>query len=395
MRRRVVMERIASIGSRIHIRALAFFCSLVVALGPLSGSTLAQHGRPPMVYEVVSITANVLPSLPGGDESEARDINSLGEVVGWSTTSTGYRHAFKRGPLGAMLDLGVAWPSRDSFAEGINDNSEVVGYRSGTYERGFYWSQIPGWINLSAVDPPDVGDRHHYRAFAINNLGRIVGRVVKTSQYDSLAVTWWHRSADPALLHPVTGDDATWALGVSDSGWIAGIEADYGFNKGFRYRLGNVEYPLDPSPFSVSETVRAVNEAGTVVGRAWYGIPTGGRAIRWRLTGNPLVLGLLPGGFDSEAFDINEKEFIVGHGDMKLTASSETRVQRAFLFHIEFGMIELPPPASHYNPFLTECHANALNDRKDNGLVQVAGYCVLFGKKQAVRWDVIVGEHPE
>jgi hypothetical protein len=137
-----------------------------------------------------------------------------------------------------------------------------------------------------------------------------------------------------------------------------------------------------------------VNEAGTVVGSTWY--PTyGRRAIRYRLTGSPLILGLLPGGTDSEALDINETEFVVGHSNMKVLPGSEERRERAFLFHLELGMLELPPPAGHRSPLQTDCRANALNDRKENGLIQVAGYCTRNGKRQAVRWDVVVGERPQ
>ena len=107
-----------------------------------------------------------------------------------------------------------------------------------------------------------------------------------------------------------------------------------------------------------------------------------------------LILGLLPGGTDSEAFDINEAEFVVGSSSMEVQRGSEARL-RAFLFHLELGMLELPPPGDHPDPLLTDCRANALNDRKSNGLIQVAGYCTRDGKRQAVRWDVFVSEHAQ
>ena len=57
-------------------------------------------------------------------------------------------------------------------------------------------------------------------------------------------------------------------------------------------------------------------------------------------------------------------------------------------------MVELPPPPSSESPVSTFCAANAVNDLKDNGLLQATGYCTRNGKTQAVRWDVFVSEHP-
>jgi hypothetical protein len=158
---------------------------------------------------------------------------------------------------------------------------------------------------------------------------------------------------------------------------------------GFRYRAGTIEYPPAPSPGIRWQTVYAVNEVGTVVGSAYF--PNyGWRPMRWRRAGNPLVLGLLPGGDHGEAFDINETEFVVGL-DRRFATNTGWR-ERAFLFHYDFGMVELPAPWNE-GPWPTDCRANRLNDRKENGLVQVAGYCARNGRKQAVRWDVFVSEH--
>jgi hypothetical protein len=103
------------------------------------------------------------------------------------------------------------------------------------------------------------------------------------------------------------------------------------------------------------------------------------------------VLGLLPGATSSEAFDINETEFIVGSATR--SAAFGGWQERAFLFHYEFGMVELPAPVLSGGPVLANCRANRLNDRKENGLIQVAGFCMRGDKKEAVRWDVFVSEH--
>ena len=90
-------------------------------------------------------------------------------------TSTGQTHAFKRALLGSTIDLGAGHPWNDTIAEGINDNSEVVGYRAafGGHMRGFYWSPGDGFQNLSIVNPPGVEHWRDYYASAINSHGRM------------------------------------------------------------------------------------------------------------------------------------------------------------------------------------------------------------------------------
>ena len=372
--------------------------ALALGLG-LTVPALAQHGRPPLFYEVVSISVKEFTIFPGSDSAEGRDINNLGEVVGWGKTSTGQTHAFKRALLGSTIDLGAGHPWNDTIAEGINDNSEVVGYRAafGGHMRAFYWSPDDGFQDLSIVNPPGVEHWRDYYASAINNHGRIVGWTSETGKSDSVAVTWWHRSADPSLFYTAPAGIANWAYDISDSSWFTGAEytpstADY---RVFRYRAGTLEYPAaTPWPYTHDQNTYAVNEAGTVVGSATDWTSGAKRAIRWRRTGSPLILGVLPGGMKSEAFDINETDFIVGHSTMQVHPDSTAAVERAFLFHVDFGMVELPPPPSNESALLTFCAANALNDLKDNGLLQATGYCTRNGKTQAVRWDVFVGEHP-
>ena len=100
-------------------------------------------------------------------------------------------------------------------------------------------------------------------------------------------------------------------------------------------------------------------------------------------------MGVLPGGDHATAADINEQEFAVGWSATAVNSND----QRAFLFHLEFGgMIALPVPEGFPDTGATKCGASALNDRKSNGLIQVAGYCTLNGKPKVVRWDVFVEE---
>jgi probable HAF family extracellular repeat protein len=105
---------------------------------------------------------------PGGGEAEARDINNSGQVVGWGTTESGHKHAFKRELLGSTLDIGSTYQSHDTIAEGINDNAEVVGYMEAGHTRAFYWSSGGGFVDLSNDNPPGVEGARAYVATAVS-----------------------------------------------------------------------------------------------------------------------------------------------------------------------------------------------------------------------------------
>lgn len=367
--------------------------AMALALG-VSMPVLAQHGRPALYYQITSISPKPFTIFQGGGNSEARDINNLGEIVGWATTAGGDVHAFKRALLGATVDIGAGDIWHDTFAEAINDLSEVVGYGPGFggHIRGFHWSPASGFHVMSSSNPEGVETWRDYYPAAINNLGRIVGYTTLSNNTAKVAVAWSHHTADPSLVHfPPAGIDSL-ATDVTDGGGYTGAEYDptNGNDRVFRYYLGVPTYPADPFANAKDQRLHALNEAGTAVGSAKNANWEHQRAVRWRRTGSPLVLGVLPGGDSSEALDINEQEFIVGKAMKPLSPGSSAMSERAFLYHHDFGMIELPPP----NLGFDYCGANALNDRKDNGLVQVAGYCGSWNTFQAVRWDVFVGEHP-
>ena len=63
----------------------------------------------------------------GGSESHATGINDSGQVVGWSYTASGAKHAFLFSN-GQMTDLGALPGGGESCAYGINDQGRVVGY---------------------------------------------------------------------------------------------------------------------------------------------------------------------------------------------------------------------------------------------------------------------------
>lgn len=208
---------------------------------------------------------NDLGTLPGGfDFSEATGINSFGSVVGTSSATFG-NHAF-RWQNGTMTNLGNLGTSPifgggRSFATGINDKEEIVGFGDSSVGSGsaFLWDQ--GTMrNLGSLNQGGLS-----AAFAVSNFGDVVG------------------------------------------------DSDFGTQThAFRWRPGGM-LDLGILAGRANSTARAINELGQIVGYS-YNDNAGGHAFVWE-NGVMIDLGDLAGGIDdSFAYDINESMQIVGTG---------------------------------------------------------------------------------
>ena len=123
----------------------------------------------------------------GGSFSEARGVNSKGEVVGVSETAAGDQHAFLWTPDEGMTDLGTLGGTM-SIATGINDQGQIVGYTE-AYSTvvGFVWTRGDGMLALA---PPAGADG--WVALAINNKGMVVGAsAVEGPGGSELRATMW------------------------------------------------------------------------------------------------------------------------------------------------------------------------------------------------------------
>ena len=125
-----------------------------------------------------------LGSLGGpGSSSFATGINDAGQVVGYFETASGDSHAFITGPNGEdMKDLGtlgLGGPGSSSFATGINNAGQVVGY-----------FEVPGGTHAFVTGPngENMADLNSLvtlpdgvflkEAAGINNLGQVVAVAV-------------------------------------------------------------------------------------------------------------------------------------------------------------------------------------------------------------------------
>jgi probable HAF family extracellular repeat protein len=117
-----------------------------------------------------------LGTLPGGSSSIGSAVNQSGEVAGFSAISVENSHAFLY-RHGDLQDLGTLPGLTDSFGEGINDDGDVVGYSVGSANifdyHAFLYSH--GTMHdLESMIPEDSGWVLQI-ARAINNDGQIAG----------------------------------------------------------------------------------------------------------------------------------------------------------------------------------------------------------------------------
>jgi hypothetical protein len=140
---------------------------------------------------------------------------------------------------------------------------------------------------------------------------------------------------------------------------------------------------------AIQGRARGINDKNAVVGS--FGQSAAEHAFFWDGTSaQSQVIPFLPNALWNDAYAINAQRMVVGSAMLKLGA---VQVEAAFLWHADFGVIQLPGLTHLYpeSPAWAYCFATDINNLKDSGLVQVAGTCVNgSGYHRAVRWDIHV-----
>jgi probable HAF family extracellular repeat protein len=236
-------------GGRQH----AFLCSgnSFLDLGTLGGSDSYAYGinAPGQVVGVATATngqahafrwtSGTMQDLGtlGGAQSCAYGINVTGQVAGFSQTANQREHAFLW-INGAMQDLGtIGKVDGHSYAYGINDAGQVVGASQAPSDSGaggyqaFRWSSgVMQNLNPNGLYPSSC-------AYAINGAGQVVGTVGLGSNvfhaflYSDVAqaILDLNERIDPEL-----GWELRVAVGINDSGQIAGYGLHHGQMHAFR-----------------------------------------------------------------------------------------------------------------------------------------------------------------
>ena len=179
----------------------------------------------------------------GGKSSTASAINDLGQVVGWSETKSGARHAFLWQD-GRMRDLGSLPGKTESTAAALNERGEVVGYSFAKLPNKYTPFPLPD--EHTSVPSPTITQLP--RAFV------------------------WRNGKMTALATP--GAHFSWAVAINDRGQIIGntftpssapgVTAWQGSTRGITWQGGNATYL--PVPRGATSYVSAINDRGQIVG---------------------------------------------------------------------------------------------------------------------------------
>jgi probable HAF family extracellular repeat protein len=174
----------------------------------------------------------------GGTESYAYGINNSGQVVGYGyARGDAAFHAFRTAPNQPINpvtdDLGTLGGS-DCVGCGINSSGQVVGFaytKSNSAYHGFMHSGS-GPLNPAADDLGTLGGRYS-EAMAINESGQVVGWAYTSDGYTNgeSQHAFLYSNGGPMqdlndLIDPTSGWTLETARGINDSGQIVG----YGTN---------------------------------------------------------------------------------------------------------------------------------------------------------------------
>ena len=264
----------------------------------------------------------------GGGNTVANGVNDLGQVAGYSTTATGAEHAFRTTATGKVTgaDLGTLGGS-NSRANGINASGQVAGQ---SYTNGSGQDTEHAFRTTAAGKVSDVGaDLGTFPgglrsvANGINDSGQVVGFSYTANNGPSHAfrTTASGRVSDGDTDLGTLGGSVSEAWGINASGQTVGFSQVAGDASYHAFRTTAAGKISDPGTdlgtlggaFSFAF---GINTAGQVVG--WSSTDAGERAFIIDATGPMRDLNdLIPvdsGWTLNEAQGINDAGQIAGFG---------------------------------------------------------------------------------
>jgi probable HAF family extracellular repeat protein len=318
--------------------------SLGIALALVFAAPLVTLAAPVAFYDITEL------GTLGGSTSDARGINSSGQVVGAADTVSGSEHTYLWSS-GKMQDLGTLGGA-GSGATAINDAGQVIG--SADVAGGGYHAFVgteSGLLDLGTLP----GDKSSI-AYGMNAAGQVVGTSLTVKDNGSImatrAVLWMNGIAqDLGSLRSNTSNTSSLitdiAYGINAAGQVVGWSTvPSGGPHAFLWSGGKMQDLTPPNLTDPVSVAFGINDSGQVVG-AVNTAPlifspsflAGTRAARWT-EGRFQDLGTLSGYYRSLAYGINAAGTVVGVATNEAAYGNSLR-GHAFVYSDTTGMVDL------------------------------------------------------
>ena len=168
-----------------------------------------------------------LPPLIAGQSSGARLVNGSDEVVGFGLDGSGAEHEVIWNPNGTMTDMGDLPSQYENYPTGINDSGSICGFTFG-YLNGplsyvsYIWNPDTGYLPLfNPLNPVNS-----VWAVGINNNNVVVGRLLG-NQGATLGFVWNQATGYTMINDNLDPGSAGWNItevdGINDAGQMAGV----------------------------------------------------------------------------------------------------------------------------------------------------------------------------
>ncbi len=278
-------------------KKLAGMVCLVVAICALTSvSSRAQS------YNIADLGALL------GTNSFAYGINNNGQVVGYWTGTNG-AHAFLYS-AGAVTDLG-GLGGVNQYALSINSSGQIVGFGAATNGmRAFLYK------NGSLTNLGTLGGLNSY-AYGINDSGQIVGYIDTTN-----GARAYFYSTNGTTEVGTLGGTNSYAFGVNNSNTVVGSSwTAASLTHAFIWQGGgltNLNAMISTNSGWVLNDARGINNSGKIVG---WGVTNGLEQAFLFSAGQITRIGLLPGAVNSFAFSINNSNQVVGASTLSNSTS--------------------------------------------------------------------------
>ena len=278
--------------------------ALCFGLAVMSGFAVTAHAQ--------TYTFTLLQNVAGGmQNSVVLAINSSGESVGWSQTSSGIDAVLwsTTGVPEVLADLGGEGASA---ALAINASGQSVGWSvTATGEDPVLWSSKGTATMLGK------GGAYGTAAVAINVNGESAGYQKTTKGYDAIL---WHAKGVAKLLGDPGQEHFAQALAINGSGHSAGYACttvtagNCKDTEAVEWAPGGKATVLDYADGGSDSEALAINKSDYAVG--WSTTATGGYdAVRWSSIGFATVLQGLNGSLVSLAVAENNHGQSIGYSD--------------------------------------------------------------------------------